>query len=183
MMQEEASPVKEYLFDYISKSQKIPQLISQQKYSEVINDIIVNCYDKAITLSEKSEALGILATGILHYLLTNALINSQRKIEFHGTEIDIVIPDIKTLEKDPKKTLIICIPKTTNTDTIVKQLSQLEKIQPEKQNIWVVLSEKINLQNKSYIIGNQNDSFSRIIFDIGQFINVQGQNKFKILKI
>ena len=182
-MQEEQNPVKEYLFEYISKSKKIPLLISEQKFSEAIEDIIANCYDKIITLSEKSEALGILATGVLHYLLTNALINSQRKIEFQGVEIDIVIPDTKTLEKDPKKTLIIYIPKTTNTDTIIKQLRKLEKIQPEKQNIWIVLSKKIDLDNKSYIIGNQNNSFSEIIFDIAQFINVQDQNKFKILKI
>lgn len=182
-MQEEPNPVKEYLFEYISKSQKIPHLISEQKFSKVIDDIIANCHDKIITLSKKSEALSTLATGILHYLLTNALINSQRKIEFQGIEIDIVIPDLKTLEKDPKKTLIIYIPKTTNKNTIIKQLNKLEKIQPEKQNIWLILSEKIDLQNASYIIGKQSNSFSKIIFDIAQFINVQGQNKFKILKI
>ena len=182
-MQEEHNPVKEYLFQYISKSQNIPRLISEEKFSDVIEEIIENCYEKIITLSEKSEALAFLATGILHYLLTNALINSQRKIEYQGLEVDIIIPDVKTLEKDPKKTLIMYIPKNTNKEIILNQLDKLEKIQPEKQNIWMVLSEKIESGHRSYIIGKQKDSFSKIIFDIAQFVNVNGENKFKILKI
>jgi len=108
-MQEEPNPVKDYLFDYLSKNdEKIQKLISDQKFSEIIDDVITNCYDKIITLGEKDESVGILATGLLHFLLTNALLTSQRKIEYNGVEIDIVIPDLKTLEKDPKQSLIIC---------------------------------------------------------------------------
>jgi len=108
-MQEEPNPVKDYLFDYLSKSdEKIQRLISDEKFSEIIDDVIINCYDKIITLEEKDESIGVLATGLLHFLLTNALLNSQRKIEINGIEIDIVIPDLKTLEKDPKQTLPIC---------------------------------------------------------------------------
>ena len=135
-MQEEPNPVKDYLFDYISKSEeRIQKLISDKKFSEIIDDVIANCYDKIITLGEKDESIGVLATGLLHYLLTNALINSQRKVEYQGIEIDIAIPDIKTLEKDPKKTLLICIPKSSNKKIIEEKISQLEKIQSEKENI------------------------------------------------
>ena len=183
-MQEESNPVKEYLFEYISKSeQKIQKLTSEQKFSEITNYIVENCYDKVITLAPREEALGVLATGLLHYLLTNALINSQRKIDHNGVEIDIVIPDTKTLEKDPKKSLIIYIPKTNNKEIITEKLNQIEKIQPEKQNIWLVLSNTQKFQNKTYIIGKENNSFSSMIFDIAQFVNVQNQNKFKILRV
>ena len=112
-MQEEPNPVKDHLFNYLSKSEeRIQKLIFEKKFSEIIDDVIANCYDKIITLGEKDESVGVLATGLLHYLLTNALINTQRKVEYQGIEIDIVIPDIKTLEIDPKKTLLICIPKS-----------------------------------------------------------------------
>ncbi len=127
--------------------------------------------------------MGVLATGLLHYLLTNALINSQRKVEYKGTKIDIVIPDIKTLEKDPKKTLLICIPKSSNKNIIEEKISQLEKIQPEKENIWVVLSENISINQKHFVLTKENNSFSKIIFEIAQFSNVHGTNKFKILRI
>jgi hypothetical protein len=183
-MQEDPNPVKEYLFDYLSKSkEKIEKLISEEKFSEIIDNVIENCYDKIITLGGKDESVGVLATGLLHYLLTNALINSQRKVEHNGIEIDIVIPDIKTLEKDPKKTLLICIPKSSNKNIIEEKISQLEKIQPEKENIWVVLSENVSINQKYFLLSKENNSFSKIIFEIAQFSNVHGTNKFKILRI
>ncbi len=183
-MQEEANPVKEYLFDYLSKSkEKIEKLISEEKFSEIIDNVIANCYDKIITLGGKDESVGVLATGLLHYLLTNALINSQRKVEHNRIEIDIVIPDIKTLEKDPKKTLLIYIPKSSNKEIIEERISQLEKIQPEKENIWVVLSENVSINKKYFVLSKESNSFSKIIFEIAQFSNVHGTNKFKILRI
>jgi len=183
-MQEEPNPVKDYLFDYLSKSnEKIQKLIIDEKFSEIIEDVITNCYDKIITMGRKEESIGVMATGLLHFLLTNALLNSQRKVEYQGIEIDIVIPDLKTLEKDPKQTLIICIPKTSDKKEIEKKLTELYKVQPEKQNIWLVLSQELGFENKSYIIQKENQTFSKIIFDIAQFVNVKGQSKFKILKI
>ena len=183
-MQEDPNPVKEYLFDYLSKSkEKIEKLISEEKFSEIIDNVIENCYDKIITFGGKDESVGVLATGLLHYLLTNALINSQRKVDHKEIEIDIVIPDIKTLEKDPKKTLLICIPKSSNKNIIEGKISQLEKIQPERENIWVVLSENVSINKKYFVLTKENNSFSKIIFEIAQFSNVHGTNKFKILRI
>lgn len=182
-MDEEINPIKDYLFEYINNSKTIPQLISEKKFDIIINDVIDNCYDKILTMGEKDQAVGVLATGLLHYLLTNSLISSQRKLEYQGQELDIVIPDIQTLEKDAKKSLIICIPKSSNQKVINKKLAELEKIQPEKTNIWLVLSENMETDRKSFVLEKQNNTFSKIIFKIAQFSNVGGANKFKILKI
>lgn len=180
---QEPNPIKDYLFDYLKKSEKrIQELVSQSKFTEIIDDVLENCYDKVILMGEE-EGLGILATGLLHYLLTNTLIPSQRKIDYNGIQIDIIIPDLKTLEIDPKKTLIVCIPKTIDKITIEQKLDQLQKIQPIKDNIWLVTTKKLDFQTKTYVIKKKNASFSKIIHDIGQFVNVQGQNKFKILHI
>ncbi len=182
-MQEEPNPIKDYLFDYLKKSEKrIQELVSQSKFTEIIDDVLENCYDKVILMGGE-EGLGILATGLLHYLLTNTLIPSQRKIDYNGIQIDIIIPDLKTLEIDPKKTLIVCIPKTIDKIIIEQKLDQLQKIQPIKDNIWLVTTKKLDFQTKTYVIEKKNASFSKIIHDIGQFVNVQGQNKFKILRI
>ena len=183
-MQEDTNPVKDYLFDYLAKSdEKIQKLISDKKFSEIIEDVITNCYDRIITMGGKDQSVGILAIGLLHFLLTNALLTSQRKIKYQGIEVDIVIPDLKTLEKDPKQTLIICIPKTSDKKEIEQKLMELYKIQPEKQNVWLVLSQELDFENRSYILQKELQTFSKIIFDIAQFVNVHGQNKFKILRI
>ncbi|MCV0411503.1 hypothetical protein [Nitrosarchaeum sp.] len=181
-MSEESNPIKEYLFEYL-ESKKIQELASQSKFPELINDVLENCFDRVILMGEKEESIAIFATGLLHYLLTNALIPSQRKIEHKGVKIDIVIPNLKTLENDPGKALIIYIPKTMDINEIKQKLDSLRKIQPNNKNIWLVLSKKIDSQNNTYIIEKKNPSFLKIIVDIGQFANVQGQNKFKILRI
>jgi len=182
-MEEEINPIKEYLFDYIKSSKTIPKLIIEKRFDHIIDEIIENCYDKTLIMGEKNESIGVLATGMLHYLLTNALITSQRKVEYSKEELDIVIPDIKTLEKDPKKTLLICILKTSDINEINKKIEKLEKIQTEKENIWVVLSENIPIERKSFVLSKNNNTFSKIIFEIAQFANVSGTNKFKILRI
>ena len=183
LMQEEANPIKDELFDYLKSEKKIQEWTSQSKFTEIIEDVLENFYDRVILIGEKDENLGILTTGLLHYILTNALISSQRKIEYNGIQIDIIIPNLKTLEIDPKKTLIICIPKTSDKNIIKQKIEEIEKIQPIKDNIWIVVTEKQDLQNKTYVIEKNNASFSKIIYDIGQFVNVQGNNKFKILRI
>ena len=182
-MSDEVNPIKDYLFDYIKKSNDIENLIREKKFDVIINEIVENCYDKIILMDKKEEAVGILATGILHYLLTNALLNSQRKVNYQGMELDIVIPDTRTLEKDAKMTILILIPKSSDKKIIDEKISQLRKIQPTKENIWVVLSEDIQLDCKSFVLSKENNSFSKIIFEIAQFSNVGGSNKFKILRI
>jgi hypothetical protein len=182
-MEEESNPIKEYLFNYLEKSEKkFSKLFSQTKIDEIINDILNNCYYKVALIDNKEESIGVLATGILHYILTNALLTSQRKVEYRGVEVDIVIPDLKTLKKDPKKTLIICIPKTLDKNTIKEKLEQLQKIQPERKNIWLVLTQDTG-HDKTYVIQKDQPSFSKIIFDIAQFVNTQGHDKFKILRV
>jgi len=182
-MSEEINPIKEYLFGYIEKSEEIVGLIAEKKFDVIINKIIENCYDKIILMDKKEEAIGVLATGILHYLLTNALLNSQRKIDHNGIELDIVIPDVKTLEKDAKMTLLIIIPKSSDKKVIEEKIAKLTKIQPVKENIWVVLSENIDIDYKTFVLSKENNSFAKIIFEIAQFSNVGRANKFKILRI
>ena len=43
-MDEQSNPIKDHLFDYIEKSQTIPELISKKKFDGIINEIIENCY-------------------------------------------------------------------------------------------------------------------------------------------
>ena len=182
-MMEQEDPIKKYLFEYLKKNESVnQQLLSEQKHSEIIERTVLDCYD-TITKENKHENIGVFATGLLHFLLTNALINSQRKINVNGTEIDIVIPDVTTLEKDPKKTLVIYITKTNNLKQIEQKIKDMQEIQPEKQNIWVVTGENINIQNQMYTVDKSSNTFSKIIYDIARFVNVHGESKFKILRI
>ncbi len=178
----ESNEIKDFLFDYLNKSEN-QTLISELKFSDIIDNVLENCFDKVVSIGKKEESLAILATGLLHYLLTNALISSQRKVEFNGINVDIVIPDLKTLEGDSKKTLILFIVDTDNEIIIKQRIAELYKIQPNKENIWIISGKNYSILNKIYVIEKKNSSFSNIIFDIAKFVNVHGQSKFKILRI
>jgi len=79
--------------------------------------------------------------------------------------------------------LLICIPKSSDIKIINEKIVQMEKIQPEKENIWLVLSENIPIGKKSFVLSKENNTFSKIIFEIAKFSNVGGSNKFKILRV
>ena len=53
-MQEEPNPIKEFLFDYLKKSEKrIHELTLQSKFTEIIDDVLENCYDRVISIGRK----------------------------------------------------------------------------------------------------------------------------------
>jgi len=129
-----------------------------------------------------NEDLGIFAEGLMHYLLTISLIPSQRKISKNNVEIDIVIPDILTLNSSPKDSLIILFPKSKNENLIKKRISELETIQPIKENIWVVLDHNLISNYRTYLIQNKDNTLNKILDDINKFCSSRKQNKLKIMK-
>ena len=118
----------------------------------------------------------------MHYLLTISLIPSQRKVSQKNVEIDIIIPDLKTLNLNPKDAIIIYFPKIGNEERIKHGILKLEKIQPVKENIWLVLLSDLQIKNKTYHTDNNDGSFTKILDDITEFLSSRKQSKFKIIK-
>ena len=179
------SPVKDILYQEIANiSEDAIQLeISKNNSSKIISQIISKCSTKIQKISTSlDEDLGIFAEGLMHYLLTVSLIPSQRKISKNNVEIDIVIPDILTLNSNPKDSLIILFPKSKNENMIKKRISELERIQPIKENIWVVLHHNLQLKNQTYLIQNDDNSLKKILDDINKFYSSRKQSKLKIMK-
>jgi hypothetical protein len=178
--------IKEILYNSIdSHSKYIVSDIAQGKSAESIEIICKECKEQLDKLNgNKSEIKGTFAEGLVHYLLTTALIQSQRKITFKDVYMDIVIPDIKTLSTSPQDALIISFPKTNDVSTIKKRLTELAKIQPNKENIWLVLENEIDVGNKAYSINNKgNVPFSDIINDIIGFLTNKKQSKLKLFRV
>jgi hypothetical protein len=61
----------------------------------------------------------------------------------------LVIPDRKTLYKDPKKTLIIKFDKDSSTIEYIKKLDNIQKI---KENIWIVSATPLEINYRNYVI-------------------------------
>ena len=122
--------IKEILYSSIDNHSKyIVSDIAQGKSSEVIETICKECKEQLDKIEgNKSEILGTFAEGLIHYLLTTALIPSQRKITFKDVYIDISIPDVKILGTSSQEALIISFPKTNDVSTIKNRLTQHFKI-------------------------------------------------------
>lgn len=173
--------VKDILYEQIDKisEAKIHQYISTKNYSGVINALLDGCMSRLTHTDD--EAVGTLAESLMHYLLTNALIPSQRKITIMNSEIDIIIPDSRTLLNSPKDALVLHFVKSSNEKTLDAYLEKISKVQPIDNNILLISKNATKGKFKTYEI-KKNSTFANILNDIDEFISSRPQSKFKIMK-
>ncbi|MGI0097165.1 MAG: hypothetical protein ACREAJ_02145 [Nitrosopumilaceae archaeon] len=177
--------VKDLLYQELSKitEKKIQLDISKGQSSKSIDEIMSNCYPKILQVGGNvDENAGIFAESLMHYLLTIALFPSQRKVSQNNVEIDIIIPDLKILNSNPKDSIVIYFPKVANEVMIKHGILKLEKIQTVKENIWLVLRTDLQMKNRTYHIDNYGESFTKILDGITEFLSSRKQSKFKIIK-
>lgn len=179
--------VKEILYNAIDnyKEYRIVSDIAQGTSSETLNAICNECFPLLEKLEgNKSENLISFAESFIHYLLTVALIPSQRKTAHADIKIDMVIPDVTTLASSPQDAIIVTFPKTNDHQFLQKQVADLTKIQPHKDNIWFVLENALPLEARVYII-NQNEKtrFTNIINDMIGFLSNKKQSKLKLFRV
>ena len=179
--------IKEILYNAIRNYQehKIISDIAQGESPETINSLCSECIPILEKIEgEKSEKIISFAEGLVHYLLTVALIPSQRKIMFSSVGVDVVIPDTQTLSSSPENALVIAFPKTSDPQSIKEKVTELIKIQPHKENIWLVLENELSLEVKTYKMDNsEKEPFTNIINDIIWFASNRKQSKLKIFRI
>lgn len=180
---DEPSPIKDRLYhaiETISES-KISQEIIQNNTQSIIKQIILESNLDTLP-GNPTENYEAFAESLMHYLLTNVLISSQRKIAINQIDIDIVIPDIKTLGLEKKDAIILMFPKTDNMSTIQTRLQKLVTVQPIKENIWLIQKSSLGLPYKTYEIDGE-CTFANIINDIKSEKSSKIQSKFKIFKV
>ena len=179
--------LKEILYNAINnyKEYRILSDIVQGNSADALTAICNECIPVLEKLEgSKSENLISFAESFIHYLLTVALIPSQRKTVHAGIEIDVVIPDVRTLASSPQDAIIITFPKTNDHQSIQKRVAEIVKIQPHEDNVWFVLENTLPLEARVYII-NQNEKthFTNIINDMIGFLSNKKQSKLKLFRI
>ena len=178
--------VKDILYQAISgyREQRILSDIVHGESPTTISTIYDHCIPELDRFTgDKSEIHSSFAEGLIHYMLTMALIPSQRKTMHQSVEIDIVVPDVKTLALSPQEAIVISFPRTNGLDAIRKDVYELKKIQPNLDNIWVVLDREIPVDAKVYSLDRGHFTFANIINDLISFSSNKKQSKLKIFKI
>lgn len=160
----------------------IQQELSRKSYRKVTKELLDRCVPKIALLDgEKYEIVGTFAESMMHYLLTNSLIPSQRKITVKDVEIDVIIPDLRTLNATPKDALVLYFAKTDDVSIISKHIEEIQEVQPAIENIWVISKSKPRISFKTYVVENRSN-FAKILDDISSFLLSKPQSKFRIFK-
>ena len=177
----ESSPIKEALYAEIDSigQDKIHQLLSNGKFLELFEKIYEPVIHSVKNIDEY-EKHGILAESFTHYLFTEMLIPSQRKITFENIELDMIIPNTVELQKNSYETILIFFVKTSNIEEIKQRIQDMKKIQNEDSNIWVISKDHIEIPQITYMI--KKESFSEFLKDAQNFIKTKKMNKLNIFK-
>ena len=178
----ENSPIKDALYARIDSigQEHIDQLLLNCEFSELFEKIYEPVIS-SISNIEEYEKYGTLAESLTHYLFTEMLIPSQRKIFFEDIELDMVIPNTAELQKDSHNTIVIFFVKTSNIQQIKQRIRDMKKIQNEDSNIWVISKEDIEIPQSTYRI--EKESFSKFLKETKNFIKTKKMDKLNIFKI
>jgi len=173
--------VAEILYSTIQKigREKIrTDVISDIHFSEKHSrQILQECIDN-LGSSADDETLAGLSEAMLHFLLTAAVLPSERKVSFAGVELDIVVPSTKALIRDHDKSLVIQIIKK-ESDTL--KISHAESVQPVRENIWLVSTKPLLTSYRNYQLFNDRISYHLIICDIYDFVRNKGVRGLNLL--
>ncbi len=169
----------------------IKRMIAERP-SYAINILISEFNKYALSIGgydEKEDNIALVTT-LMHYMLTECMIPSERKVIVDGVMLDIVIPTTRMLSSNAYNALVITIPDDPD------KIRLIESIQRNKENIWTILTYKeytievlTRLKDyRIYIIDSyitklplQVLRLSSIIDDIREFLKKRGIKSLNIL--
>ena len=177
----ESSPIKDALYAKIDDigQERIHKLMLNGKFSELFEKIYETTINSIDGINDY-EKHGVVAESLTHYLFTEMLIPSQRKISFKNTELDMIIPNILELKKNSDNAILIFFVKISNIDEIKQRIQEIKKIQNSDANIWVISKDDIQIPQITYT--TKKESFSKFLKDIQTFIKTKNTNKLNIFK-
>lgn len=148
-----------------------------------IQMILAQCEKRIENASDKS--IGSLCEALLHFMLTACTLPSVRKVRIDNIDLDIGIPNLHTLRKFPDKAIVIQISK--DSKSIIKDLKNVIKIQPNVKNLWVVSKRPLLTDYINYVVESGDNAtpsllkrnFQDIILDIDTFLEQTKDRSFR----
>lgn len=168
---------KEVLFDFLhANKNSILPLLAHRRYAQLANMAIHEC--KA-SISLDVQNMEIIATGLLHYILTKSLMPSQRKISMDDIKIDIVIPGLREMRRDVQNAVVIIV--CCESDVAKQRLAQTNQIQPIIDNIWLLTQDTDVSHARTYSIYQKKPDLGDMIHDLIKFVKSRRQHQLGIV--
>ena len=142
-----------------------------------IEDILKRCIGESGLESDEANLVA-LCKGLLHFMLTASLLPSERSVSFQGADLDVVVPSLKVLAKNPENAIIIQL--ITN-DAESDKITKAESVQPHGANVWIISPKRIATDHRNYHLGEGEIRYSRIVQDISEFVSSKKVGRLKLL--
>ena len=153
-----------------------------QKYTDIIVDRCITKLTYEPDMYTHDLELIVLGEALLHFMLTISTLPSERKVEINDQVLDIVIPSLPSLMKDPDRSLVIQIIKDKKSD--LTKVEKLESLQPYSQNIWCISTRPLSIaKHTEYSIfpNHRSHSYSEIITDIDEFLRIMNDKSLRFI--
>ena len=166
----------------IQKDLVSSDLQASRKYLQIIMDTCLSRLRNTSKIEIADNLVLDLCEALLHFMLTASTLPSARKIEVNKKlKIDLAIPNVRCLMKNPQKAVVIAI---IREPVSIKKISQLKSIQPEIDNIWLISARPLqipNLRNYSVFQRGSSKRFCDIIVDIKKFLRKAGDKSIRFV--
>ena len=168
---------KEILFDFLhTNKNRILPLLAHRRYAQLADMAIDRC---RASISLDVQNTEIIATGLLHYILTKSLIPSQRKTSMGDIKIDIAIPGLRKMRQNAQNALIIII--SCESDVAKQRLAQTNQIQPVMDNIWLLTQDTDVSHARTYSIYQKKPDLGDMMHDMIKFVKSRRQHQLGIV--
>ena len=172
--------VKEIVFEYIDSvgKENIRTILSTTHGEAFLRKASDACLSKVASLGMQNSKSTALAA-LLHFTLSLSAVSSHRKVDYDGTELDIVIPNIRTLRITPESALVICILTENDIDAQAKvdKIASLVGTQPKI--MLVMIPSANNMKYDTYSVDDH--TFENIIKDARVFLETSNNNTLRIV--
>jgi hypothetical protein len=159
---------------------------SNINFSQRYIDIIMRQCSTRLTCELEGDVSDIitatLGEALLHFMLTISTLPSERKVAVRDLTLDIVIPSMAVLKRNPNRSLIIQFIKDKRAD--LKKVKELEVLQPNTENIWFVSSRPLSIPKYiNYSISPYHGSrrYSNIIVNTDKFLRDVKDKSFRFI--
>lgn len=139
-------------------------------------DIMDKCMDR-LGPEANDETLATLCEALLHFMLTASVLPSERKVNVHSADLDIVIPSPRILGKNPDRALVIQVVR----GDLAAKVKQAKSVQQCPENIWLVSVKPLQTDHRNYHLGSGNFPYAKIVSDISAFLSEKGDRGLKLL--
>lgn len=120
-----------------------------------------------------------LVTVLLHYALSAAAIPSHRKVRARCLEVDIVVPDARTLAAAPARALVVCVPEDASARGVEAAAAAASRVLPRENVVAAICPSAAGVRAEAYSV--EDGTLGGVIARARGFLESTGGGRLGVL--